>query len=210
MRHKTSLEIFNYWNRIRGAADAPLRAQIEPASIRHILPQIFILEMTEIGQARFRLAGTMICSFFGRELRDDLFSSLWSGSQSDNAVKIALGVMNHAAPALLNATGYTGTGRSMSFEIILLPMRSSPECCDRLLGCLVPTNSAGWFGADPLAKLTLDRSRLLNDRSSTVDALPVEPKAAKSVLVSKGAELTLAVRRALHLKVFEGGRTGWS
>jgi len=206
MRHNTSREVFNYWNRTRGSQDAPLRAQIEPASIRHILPQIFILEMTEVGQPRFRLAGTMICSFFGRELRDDLFSSLWSGRQSDNAVPIAQGVMSHAAPALLNATGYTATGRSMGFEIILLPMRSSPDRCDRLLGCLVPTSNAIWLGAEPLTNLALDRSRLLHDEAAIADALPAGAKATKSVLMSKGAELGLVVRRVLHLKVLEGGR----
>lgn len=207
MRHKTSFEIFNYWNRTRGSDDAPLRARIDPASIRHILPQIFILELTESGESRFRLAGTMICSLFGRELRDDFFSSLWSGKQFDNAVKIASGVMSHASPALLNATGYTATGRSMTFEIILLPMRSAEDRCDRLLGCLVPTNGPAWLGAEPLVKLALDRSRMLNEQPGA-DAAPHEPKAGKSVLVSKGAELTLAVRRVLHLKVFEGGRAG--
>lgn len=206
MRHKTSVEIFNYWTRMRGSAHAPLRAQIDPAAIRHILPQIFILEMTDIGETRFRLAGTMICNVFGRELRDGLFSALWGGSQPGNAVEIARGVMNHAAPALLIATGHTASGRSMSFEITLLPMRSSEDCCDRLLGCLVPTNSVGWLGAEPLTALSLDRSRLLHDRASATDAAPVEPKSVKSVLVSKGADLSLAVRRVLHLKVFEGGR----
>lgn len=208
MRHKTSIEIFNYWNRLRGLADAPLRAQIDPASIRHILPQIFILEMTATGESRFRLAGTMICSFFGRELRDDLFASLWGGSQPANAVEIARGVMNHAAPALLVATGTTVSGRSVSFEIILLPMRSSPDRCDRLLGCLVPTNSVSWLGAEPLARLSLDRSRLLHDGARNVESTPLEPKTPKSVLISKGAEFSLAVRRVLHLKVFEGGRAG--
>jgi hypothetical protein len=205
MRHDTSREIFNYWNRTRGVHDAPLRAQIEPGSIRHILPQIFILETSDIGQPRFRLAGTMICSVFGRELRDDLFSALWAGGQSDNAVKIARGVMSHAVPALLNATGYTATGRSTGFEIVLLPMRSSPERCDRLLGCLV-ASSTGWLGAEPLVNLALERSRLLYDEAGTADRRPLEPKATKSVWVSSGAGLSLAVRRVLHLKVLDGSR----
>lgn len=206
MRHKTSFEIFNYWNQVRGSADAPLRAQIEPDCIRRILPQIFILEMTDHGQARFRLAGTMVCNFFGRELRDDVFSSLWSGCHVDSAVNIALGVMNHAAPALLNANGLTAGGRSMSFEIILLPMRSSPDRCDRLLGCLVPTNSIAWLGVEPLTGLSLERSRLLHDGPSAANPAPLEPKAAISALASRGAQLSFAVRRALNLKGFEGDR----
>jgi hypothetical protein len=208
MRHRTSFEIFNYWNRIRGSADAPLRSQIEPASIRHTLPQIFILEMSEVGDLKFRLAGTMICSLFGRELRDHLFLSLWSGSQRNNAVEIARGVINHATPALLNATGHTGSGRTISFEILLLPMRSSIDCCDRLLGCVVPTSGTVGLGAEPLTSLMLDRSRLLNGQSGAADAIASEPKSVKSVLASKGTELGVAVRRILHLNVFEGDRAG--
>jgi hypothetical protein len=208
MRHRTSFEIFNYWNRTRGNADAPLRSQIEPASIRHTLPQIFILDMSETGDPKFRLAGTMICSLFGRELRDDRFLSLWSGSQRGNAVEIARGVMNHATPALLNATGHTGSGRTVGFEILLLPMRSSIDCCDRLLGCVVPTSGTIGLGAESLTTLMLDRSRLLNGQSGAADAVVSETRSAKSVLVSKGVELSLAVRRVLHLKVFEGNRAG--
>jgi hypothetical protein len=206
MRHKTSVEIFNYWNRIRGSADAPLRAQIDPASIRHFLPHIFILEASEIGSPRFRLAGTMLCSLFGRELRDDLFSALWSGSQRDNAAEIARGVMAHAVPALLNATGHTGGGRSMNFEILLLPMRSSTDRCDRLLGCLVSTSNGSSLGSETLTGLALDRSRLLHDWASSADAPTSELKPTRSVLIEKSVELGHAVRRVLHLKVFEGGR----
>lgn len=206
MRQNMSIEIFNYWDAIRGAHDAPLRSQIEPASVRHILPRLFILEMTEDSQPRFRLAGTMVCNLFNRELRDENFACLWGGSQPNDAVKIAQGVMQHAVPALINATGYTATDRAASFEVVLLPVRSSAETCDRLLGCLVPSTSAAWLGADPLTTLTLDRSRLLHDWRGSSDDTPPAPKVARSLLVSKGTDIGDALRRVLHLKVFDGGR----
>ena len=75
MRSKTTREIYAYWNALRGQRDVPARSQIEPARIRHILPDLFILERTQRGDIRFRLAGTRICGLFARELRCLLYTS---------------------------------------------------------------------------------------------------------------------------------------
>ncbi|MGO8484754.1 PAS domain-containing protein, partial [Rhizobium leguminosarum] len=61
MRVQTTIEIFDYWNRIRGAADAPLKSQVEPSAVPHLLQSLFILERREGGDIGFRLAGTRIC-----------------------------------------------------------------------------------------------------------------------------------------------------
>ncbi|WFS02404.1 PAS domain-containing protein [Rhizobium tumorigenes] len=198
MRLDTSFELFTYWNSTRGIADAPLRSEIDPGAIRHMLPRVFILEAADVGGPRFRLAGTMICSLFGRELRDMPFSSLWTG-QGDDAVTFARGVMDGVSPAVLNATGNGGYGRSMTFEVILLPMRSSPDRCDRVLGCLVATSKSTWLGMQPLAGLRLDRGRTIDSRTGLREPETPAPRSAASALASKRLGLSLAVRRALNL-----------
>ncbi len=206
MRHKTSIEIFTYWDHIRRPYDAPLRTQVEPASVRHILSELFILEAMPSGAPRFRLAGTKVCSLFGRELRETSFASLWAGSQPDDPVKIAAGVMAHAVPALINATGYSITGRHMAFEMVLLPLRSTRgEDSDRLLGCLAPALNASWFGAEPLEFLALDRSRLLTDRADNPVDIQREAETARSPLRGS-AEWGGALRRMLTMKPFDGRR----
>jgi hypothetical protein len=207
MRQKNSIDIFNYWDRIRGQFDAPLRAQVDPASIRHILPHLFILETTTVGTPRFRLAGTAVCSLFGRELREEGFASIWGGSEPEDAVKIAKGVMTDAVPALISATGYTISGRHLGFELVMMPIRSSGETCDRLLGCLTPVAAAGELGAEPIEFLALDRSRLLNDRSTIPTESTEEPRATRSFMVGKSSPFGGTLRRMLHLKIFDGGRT---
>jgi hypothetical protein len=206
MRHKNSIDIFNYWDRIRGQFDAPLRAQVDPAAVRHILPHLFILEAGTSDTPRFRLAGTAICSLFGRELRDEGFASLWAGNQPDDAVKIAKGVMAEAVPALISATGYTISGRHLGFELVMMPIRSSGQTCDRLLGCLTPVTSSAELGAEPIEYLALDRSRLLNDRSTIPTESTEEPRATRSFMVGKSSNFGGTVRRMLHLKIFDGGR----
>ncbi|URK87942.1 PAS domain-containing protein [Rhizobium sp. RCAM05350] len=66
MRSKTAIEIYAYWDELRGHREVPSRSQIEPAHIRNILADLFILEKTPRGDIRFRLAGTRICALFAR------------------------------------------------------------------------------------------------------------------------------------------------
>jgi len=79
-------------------------------------------------------------------------------------VHTAAGVMSHAIPALLNATGFTAAGHRACFEIILLPLRSDDGECDKLLGAIAPAIAASWLEVVPLQFLALDRSRLLHER----------------------------------------------
>jgi hypothetical protein len=200
MRHKNSIEIFNYWDQIRGAFDAPLRSQVEPSAVSRVLPELFMLEATSLDMPRFRLAGTRICSIFGRELREEGFATLWAGSQPDDPVRIANGVMAHAVPALINATGYSISGRHLAFEIVMMPLRSSREGegCDRLLGCLSPMLNSTWLGAEPLEFLSLDRSRLLTERRDGAEEQSMETRHFGNRRSGRGFELAGALRRMLH------------
>jgi len=204
MRHRASLDIFHYWDQLRGAADAPLRADISPASIRHILPDLFILEAGANEAPHFRLAGTSICSMFGRELREESFASLWAEDQRDEPVKISEQVMAQVVPTMVNATGYSLDGRQMAFEMILLPLRSSPEVCDRLLGSLAPVETAVWLSADPLKCLELDRSRILVPRAPPGETPQASGGATRSIAAAS-ERVASAMRRVFGGKTALGG-----
>lgn len=206
MHQRTSIEIFNYWNQIRGTNAAPLRAQIDPASLPRLLPELFILEMSAVGQPQFRLAGTRVCSFFGRELRGDPFASLWTKEQAPDAERAATDVMARSVPALIHATGYTTSGYTMAFELILLPVRSAGDLCDRLLGAATPVGNATWLGGAFIELLVMERTRLLNEHESTSAEMPDDddgPEAPSSPRMRNWAQ---AMLRAIQLKIFEDVR----
>ena len=207
MRTKTSIEIYNYWDQIRGADAGPLRSQIQPGAIRYLLPELFILEGDDLRQPAFRLAGTRICSLFGRELRNSPFSSLWPDGQDGDATTIAAGVMQHGIPALLNVTGFSRSGRSLRLEMVLLPVRSSGTTYDRILGSLTAETPISWLGAEPLDCITIDRSRLIGPGETAVNTGSLDPaRTPKSLVVNRGGEFGEIMRRVLHLRIFEGGR----
>ncbi|MDE1995992.1 MAG: PAS domain-containing protein [Rhizobiaceae bacterium] len=209
MRLKTSIEIFTYWEQLRGSFDAPSRNLVQPKAVRHILPELFILEHMPDQAPRFRLAGTAICGFMGRELRGESFARLWAGSQPDDPVRIADGVMAHVVPALINATGYSLSGCHMAFEVVLMPMRSSSGACDRLLGCLTPATHSEWLGGERLEFLALDRSRLLHDRPNRPSEHPSHSEHVDLIDPRESVGLGEMMRRILNLKS-AAGQHGWS
>ena len=78
MKHTSTRVIFEYWNRQRGQRSASTRSEIDPAAIRHILGDTFMLAADFIDGIRFRLAGTRVCALFGREIKGEGFNALWS------------------------------------------------------------------------------------------------------------------------------------
>ncbi len=195
MRLQPTIDIFDYWNALRGGQDAPLKSQIEPAAIPHLLSSLFILEASANGDIRFRLAGTKICDLFGRDLRGERFCALWANGQHEDIEKTAEGAMDHAIPTLFNATGYSIAGHHAAFEIIMMPLRSPTGGCDRLLGAIVPAVAASWLEIVPLELLALDRSRLLHDKFGRT--VPLEPRRPIEVPAEKHQTFGRAMLRAM-------------
>jgi hypothetical protein len=76
MQQEATIALFQYWNRLRGGRPVPLRSEIEPADIKRLLADTFILEADGRDEAIFRLAGTRLCAVYGRELKGFAFPSL--------------------------------------------------------------------------------------------------------------------------------------
>lgn len=166
MKTNASLDIFTYWDELRGNRTAPLRSEIDPAPIRHLLPDLFLLAETDDDAPVFRLTGTRLYNLFGRELRDTPFSAIWQASAADDACRIANGVLHHQRPVVFDILSESVTGLAVKhFEMLLLPLAVEPYFPARLLGCLISEPPLGDFG-QPFKPLSLTKSRLLDISSS--------------------------------------------
>ena len=67
---------------MRGARSAPERSEIDPAAIRGVLADTFILEVDISRRYPVRIAGTRTNALFLRELKGGGFLDLWQGPQS--------------------------------------------------------------------------------------------------------------------------------
>ncbi|WP_312361703.1 PAS domain-containing protein [Ensifer sp.] len=196
MRSNTSMQLFQYWNFIRGERELPCRSEIEPSALRTLLPELFILERDHFGGIKFRLAGTHVCALFDCDLRGEQFATLWFGTQAGRLLQIGRQVMTQHVPVMLSATGRTEDGRDIETELLMLPLASSEGRSDRILGALAPLSRPYWLHATAVSGLDVTGLRVLDpDRTAVFLNEPVMDET-----------ISPEIRRVQHLRVFEGGR----
>lgn len=199
MRHKTTQSVLNYFNLVRNGESAPLRADIEPQALKTVLPDVFILEIDQPGGFRFRLAGTRVCAILGQEARGTDLLSYFAPAQRHKMKLAAESVLANRSPLSIDVTGLLEGEEPLAYEMLLLPLRSQGDICDRLLGSLTAIESVPRFG---------DRGRTLEaGRLSFVrgDATEQRPSALADVVISSPATFSLAAR-VHHLRLLQGGR----
>ena len=172
MNQNGSITLFHYWNRLRDGRPAPKRSEVEPADIKSLLADTFILEKDTRGEAVFRLAGTRLCAVYGRELKGFSFPSLWREKDQRLISKLIQGVFDQKSVVLITYEGFSRTDRSSKFELLALPLDGgvdNPRC----LGVISAAEKPFWLGADPIADalIEFDPCRRSGERTD----IPQEP-----------------------------------
>lgn len=215
MRKPSTRELFAYWNELRGARSAPERRDIDPTRIRHALANTFILEATEAGEFRFRLAGSHLCSAYCRELKGRSFARLWHARDRDAVETLIKAVTDDHAVALLTFSGSGQHAAQVSFETILLPLRHNGTTNTRIIGAITAMEEPYWLGMHPILEQRISGLRLIwpddpsadlpgQDLSARIDAdLGHEAEVVAGELPDAGRPGT---GRYAHLSVIEGGK----
>jgi hypothetical protein len=135
-----SKALYNYWNALRNGRPVPYRREIDPARLSALLPHLFILEQNGTGPTIFRLAGTAICTAFGRELRDHAFISLWREKDRSILTPATSAVLSEAGAAVLGFEAVAIERPRVSGEITLLPLLDEAGRATRIIGSLDTTH----------------------------------------------------------------------
>jgi hypothetical protein len=206
MKQDGSIALFSYWNRLRDGRPAPRRTDVEPADIKGLLADTFILERDTRGEAVFRLAGTRLCAIYGRELKGFSFPSLWREKDRRLIARIAEGVFAQKSVAVISYDGLTVSGRSNPFELLALPLEGGFDN-PRGLGIVSSPTRPFWFGADPIVDARIDSVRVVDpDREPMFLANRPEIALAGSMPAFDRRRVPAQGRRIRHLVVLEGGR----
>ena len=209
MKQDGSIALFQYWNRLRHGRPAPKRTEIEPADIKTLLADTFILERDTRSEAVFRLAGTRLCAVFGRELKGFSFPSLWQDKDRRLIGRLAHGVFESANVVVIVFEGISGNQRSNQFEMIVLPLDGGADN-QRCLGAVSAVEKPFWLGADPIVETRIESVRVVDPDREPVflknrPAIGV-PALSPSELPSVRDRATAGSRRIRHLLVLDGGR----
>lgn len=205
-----SIGLFQYWNRLRDGRPAPRRTEVEPADIKTLLADTFILEKDTRGEAVFRLAGTRLCATYGRELKGFSFPSLWRSKDQRLVSRLVDGVFRQQSVVLVTYSGLSRNRRSVEFELLALPLDGGAENL-RCLGVISAAEKPFWLGVDPIIDAQIDSVRIIDpDKEnlflgnrpaiSVPELAPTELDSAETLTEYGRA------RRIRHLVVLDGGR----
>jgi hypothetical protein len=190
MKHAASQELYAYWLKLRGRRPAPERAEIEPAAIRQVLSEAFILSLDRKSGYPFRLAGTRVCALFGHELKGKSFVGLWSEASRAAVADLLAIVADEWVGTVAGVTAENGNGEMVELELVLLPLGSTRPSLARTIGVLAPLTMPQWIGANPIGPMTLGGRRHIG------------PAVEKGLLPR-----FLAPRSRRHFVVHDGGRS---
>jgi hypothetical protein len=210
MKLNGSIALFQYWNRLRDGRPAPKRTEVEPADIKALLADTFILERDTRGEAVFRLAGTRLCATYGRELKGFSFPSLWREKDQRLIARLIHGVFQQKSVVVISYEGLSRNGRSNHFELLALPLDGGVEN-PRCLGIMTTAEKPFWLGADPIADALIDSIRVVDPDKEPMflknrPAIAVPPLAPSSLDTPTTISEFSRARRIRHLVVLDGGR----
>ena len=199
MRHKTTEAVFEYFNELRGDRAAPLRSEIDPSALKTVLPDLFILEKARDGIVRFRLAGTRVCIILGREMRDRAFTESWEATVRHRMRLAADAVIANRSALEIAVTAVDDDGGALALEMLMLPLCSRADRCDRIFGSLVTLGTT---------RPAEGYSRHLEPADLVFVPADAQQSSAGSSAPHSVATASLGqiLRRTSHLRILEGGR----
>ncbi len=197
MRLATTKGLFAHWDHLRGERAAPTRGEIDPAHLRHILSDVFMLDARPWQDGRIRLAGTRICELFGHELKGQTLPELWYESERPEITRLIGAVTGGMHGLVASITGETSQGRELDLEMLLLPVRPNASSQCGAIGSFAAHALPSWFGRDAIMALSTRTIRMI-EQQRTRQQIPFGRLAT-------AAQSLRAARQ--HLVVITGGKS---
>jgi hypothetical protein len=171
MRQQISKDLFAYWSELKGLRAAPDRADIDPASIRHILADTFIVEVDAEHAFPLRLSGTRVNALWLQEQKGMSFVDLWREEDRRGVRAALLAVVEGVTPIVAGVRSKAPGDLPLELEMLLLPLRYFGKTHSRLLGALSPAYQPDWLGHLPAGPLELVSMRVI-DRAAARGPVP--------------------------------------
>lgn len=141
--------LYRYWNSKRGERPLPSRADIDPVEIKPLLPGLFMIEVLEDPRRfRYRLIGTDLVTFSGRDSTGRMIDSALYGEAAEGMVSRLNEVVEGRRPMLSLSSAYWLAQQSWNrVALLFLPLAVG----DRPVGMIL-----GGMTIDPLADAPAD------------------------------------------------------
>ena len=222
MKHQATRELFAYWNGLRGERTAPQRSEIDPAAIRNVLADTFMLDVDVARRFPVRLAGTRVNGLFDADQKGQSFLSLWRAEERRNVAAVLLTVADGACPVVAGAVAAPRGQDECALELLFLPLRHYGKTHSRILGMVKTATTPDWIGLLPVGPLTLRSLRIVETDELEAGRRPAKVAVNQSFFGASempnaisqgdyipptGSLITSAkpVQRPPYLRVIQGG-----
>lgn len=215
MKTQGTIDLFMYWNRIRGDLLTPPRSKVEPSDIRGVLPYTFILQNSEANKISFRLAGTRLCALLGGELRHKPFDLVFQERDHQLIAKLVESCRRDKLVVSLSLEGVTLRRRTFAFDMVLLPL-AQEDGHGLILGCIQSESFGQWLGRDHIERFNVESLRMVDPNREkellsqrlALDVptlIPNTGDAMQPLPYSDDAKI-IPIRSGMKFTIIEGGK----
>ncbi|PPQ28411.1 hypothetical protein CCR94_17790 [Rhodoblastus sphagnicola] len=162
MWQQGTIEVFRYWNRLRGARRAPDRSDIDPAAFSHLLSDAMILEADEAETYPLRVSCLRLNILFNHEQRARSFIDLFAREDRQEIRAVLRAAVREFHPVVAGVAAAPEGSETSPFELLLLPLFNGRDANPRILGALAPIAARQWFGETGASCLRLSSVRFLD------------------------------------------------
>ena len=209
MRQRSNKLLYAYWDELRAGRIAPRRFEIEPSRIAELLPETFILERVNRTEFRFRLAGTRVCDWFGREFRGTNFLDYWNDEDRSRLESDVISVAKTGAVLVADVEAAYPDDERATFELLLLPLLHTGARIDRFMGVVANHSAIDHSVLGATAQVSVLQTHLHGPPRGEVSSLNdcVEgPRDAVFHPHLRNARIVRQDRRSF--RVYDGGLSG--
>ena len=203
MKHINTQKLYNYWKEQCQGDLVPLRYDIEPAKIAAHLPDIFLIDKLEENKT-ISLAGSRMCSLFDRELKGEMFPTLFAAEDQNTPIAVCNTVANESVPAIFGILAHTKDA-TLSIETLMLPLRGENNKIDSLLCMLSPMSTPSWIGHKAVIGLEILSFRIIWPETNPLSDLHKITKYSQAGMYVSQGEHQQSTKPKRNFTVIQGG-----
>lgn len=187
MKQPITRELYAYWSRLKGARLAPEHNDIDLLAIRHLLANVFTIQIDRLRQFPLKMCGTRINAYWLSEQKGRSFLDLWEVEDRGRIASAIADVLEGVEPLVAGAHIDAHESAALDMELLLLPLRHFGKTHALMLGALTPAQHPAWLGRRRAAGLTLRSMRIVHASELHMPTLRhVDAPAPPSLVIHEG------------------------
>jgi hypothetical protein len=160
--HPGSRQLFRHWEMLRAERACPTREEFELTDLKPLLADMVIIDRDHLRNSfKFRLAGTRVCSLFGRNVTGTSVVEGWDSFEADVISRHLLTVVNQQQPAVIRMRLTTDRGQVVAAELVALPVQMRGSHRIQIIGAMFPFRAAQSLGHSSIAHRELVSARVV-------------------------------------------------